>query len=78
MATTVHHAASAIYVLPSLIEREVARVILRCAFIEHQLQQTVWHLMQIALPYGRIATRTPKAIERLDMIRDLLIMKRSR
>jgi hypothetical protein len=72
MPTSVHLAAEATYNLPALMEKEIGKIILRCGFIEHQLQQIIWHLLQITLPMGRIATRTPRATDRLDMIRDLL------
>lgn len=72
----VFHTTDAQYDLPPLIEKEVGRIILRCGFIEHQLQQAIWHLLQITLPMGRIATRTPRVTDRLDMIRDLLIVRK--
>lgn len=65
-----------LYDLPPSINRELGRIIVRCSYLEFYLQSIIWRLLQITVPMGRIATRMPRAEDRVDMIRDLAIVRK--
>jgi hypothetical protein len=68
--------SKAIYDAPPAINRELGRIVMRCGYIENTLQRIVWRLMQITTPVGQIGTRAPRAEQRLDMIRDLAVIRK--
>jgi hypothetical protein len=59
------------YLIPTSLSREVGRIVVRWAFLEHTLQQIVWLLMQVSFPYGRIAVREPRLEDRIQIIKTL-------
>jgi len=58
--------------LPAPYVREIGRIIVRWAFFEYAVQQTVWETLDVDPAEGRIALREPRVTDRLQMINELL------
>ena len=64
------------YNLPGTFFREIGRIIVHWAFFEHCVQEMIWDLMKISEAAGRIAVREPRVTDRLDMMRDILRLRK--
>jgi hypothetical protein len=62
--------------LPSPLLREIGRIVVRHAALELQLNLMIYQLLEIDAAMGRITVRDPRTSDRLDMIADLLEMKK--
>ncbi len=63
------------HVLPSILLRQIGRVITLWAVLELSLNQSVYLLLGTDPKSGRIAVREPRATDRIDMISDLAALK---
>lgn len=59
------------YNLPASMCREIGRVIVRCAYLEHYIQRIIYVLINIDLNIGRVAVREPRLTDRIDMLSEL-------
>jgi len=66
---------SASFELPATFSREIGRILVHWAYLEHSLQRLIWFLLEISEPEGRVAVREPRVEDRFDMIRDLADLK---
>lgn len=61
--------------LPTSLNREIGRVIVRWAYLEHYLQRFIWAVAFLgddrAAALGRIAIREPRAYERLGLLQQV-------
>lgn len=57
--------------LPAPICREIGRVMVRWAHLEHAVQLIILNLMQVTLPYGRLAVREPRLEDRIQLLKNL-------
>jgi hypothetical protein len=62
--------------LPSPMLREIGRIVVRHAALELQLNLMIYQLLEIDTAMGRITVRDPRTSDRIDMIIDLLEMKK--
>ncbi len=60
------------YDLPATVCRDIGRIITRWAYVERYLQGIVYMLAGVSAPIGRLAMREPNALQRLDLVLDLL------
>jgi hypothetical protein len=63
--------------LPPSLCREIGRIIVYWAYFEHGVQDMVWQTMQISQQVGRIAVREPRVTDRLEMLRDLVKLRKA-
>lgn len=52
----------------------IGRTIVHWSFIEGQFRKMCYMLLQISMPHGRIAVRSPRADEHLSMIKQIIAM----
>jgi len=64
------------YELPALFNREIGRIVVRWAYLEHYLQNLCFMLLRLSQVEGRLAVRSPRASDRLDMIDDLVFLNK--
>ena len=57
--------------LPANLCREIGRVIISFANLEHRLSVLLYVLMRIPPEIGRLAVREPRATDRFDLAMDL-------
>lgn len=57
--------------LPPSLSREIGRLVVRWAHLEHTTQRIIWLLLKVSYPFGRIAVREPRIEDRLRMILSL-------
>jgi len=62
--------------LPLSLLREIGKVIVRHAVVELKLNRMIYNLLEIDPVAGRITVREPPTTDRLDMIKDLLKVKK--
>ncbi|HEX2257289.1 MAG TPA: hypothetical protein VHG92_11430 [Afifellaceae bacterium] len=67
--------AEIVHQLPADLEALIGRVIVRYAKLEYKLTMLTGLLLQLNKPETRIALRTPRAVERLEMALDLFAIK---
>ena len=58
--------------LPASHSREIGRIIVHWSYFEHCVQESIWELLQISEPAGRLTVREPRVTDRLEMLRDLM------
>lgn len=58
--------------VPAAMNRAIGRIMVADAFLEHQLQQIVVALTGCGPKEARLALREPRAVDRLDLIKQLL------
>lgn len=61
--------------VPASLSREIGRIIVHWAHFEHLVQDMVWQTMQVSHQVGRIAVRTPRVTDRLEMLRELVKLR---
>jgi hypothetical protein len=61
-----------IVALPTALLREIGRVIVSFANLEHRLSVFTWVIMKIPPEVGRLAAREPRVPDRFNIISDLL------
>jgi hypothetical protein len=64
--------------LPAALLREIGRVIVRYANLEHRLNDVIYLLVDVDPKRGRLAVREPRATDRLEIIRDLVELTQMR
>lgn len=57
--------------LPASHVREIGRIVVRWAYLEHQTQTIIHNLARLTNPFGRIVARQPRLEDRLVMIEQL-------
>lgn len=62
--------------VPALLKRRIGEIILLYSRLEHDLSSLSYVLLQLNKAEARIALKTPRAAERLDMALDLLAIKK--
>lgn len=67
--------ADIIHDIPANLAEIIGRVIVAYARIEHNLTSLAGLLLQLNKPEMRVALRTPRAVDRLDMALDLFAIK---
>jgi hypothetical protein len=65
------------YDIPHSLYREIGRIVVRWAYFEHCVQDMVWQAMQVSHSVGRIAVREPRVTDRLEMLRDLVKLRKA-
>jgi hypothetical protein len=63
------------YDLSPCMCREVGRITVHWAYIEHIVQQMVWDTLAISHSAGRTSVREPRVSDRLEMLRDLVKLR---
>ena len=58
--------------LPAALTREIGRIMVLYAAIEHTLSRIIYHLLRLSRQEGRLAVREPRASDRFELICDLL------
>jgi hypothetical protein len=61
--------------LPDEITTEIGIIMVRWAYVEYMLINMVWKLADVDPKVGRLTVRTPRAVDRLIMIRDLALLR---
>jgi len=64
-------AKPASYHLPQGFSREIGRIVVHWAFLEHYVQRIVWLLLKVDAKRGRVAVRDASMERRIEMIVDL-------
>lgn len=67
----VYYNSHARFNIPPYLAREVGRIIVRWAYLEHTVQRIVWLLLQVTYPFGRLAVREPRLEDRISLLRTL-------
>jgi hypothetical protein len=67
---------AATYELPADMCREIGRIITHWAYFEYCLQEMNWQTLGITPSAGRVALRAPRASDRLEMLRDLVKLRK--
>jgi hypothetical protein len=62
--------------LPAALSREIGRIITSWAYFEYAVQEMVWQTMEVPRSVGRIAIREPRVTDRLEMLRDLIKLRK--
>ena len=62
--------------LSAALTREIGRVIVHYAALEHDLSAITYLVLGLSRAQGRLAVRAPRATERLDLIQDLLGLRK--
>jgi hypothetical protein len=70
-----HIKGSARYILPVSYSREIGRIMVRWAYLEHYVQDMIWQMLGLNKPAGRIAVREPRLTDRLEMLRELIELR---
>ena len=68
--------APAEYQIPASLSREVGRIIVRWAYLEHSIRRLGWRVLGIDQKLGRIAIRDPRLDDYIDMVADVAYLKR--
>jgi len=61
--------------LPVTMCREIGRIIVRFAYVEHYLQGIIYMLVGVNRGIGKLAIREPRAIDRVELILDLIAVR---
>ena len=64
------------YNLPSTFVREIGRIIVSWAYFEHCVQEMNWQALGISAAAGRISMREPGVTDRLEMLRNLIELRK--
>ena len=67
---------TAIYHLPMSMSREIGRIIIHWSYFEHCIQQMNWQTLGISIAAGRLSVREPRVTDRLEMLHDLLKLRK--
>ena len=67
--------AEVVHDLPADLNREIGRVMVAFARLEHQLSSLVGLLLQLNKPEARVALKAPRAKDRLEMALDIFAIK---
>jgi len=67
---------TATYEVPANMCREVGRMLIRWAYFEHVVQEMNWQTLGISPAQGRVAVRAPRASDRLEMLRNLIELRK--
>lgn len=70
-----HIRGSSTYKLPASYSREIGRIIVRWAYVEHYVQDMVWQMLDLGSAAGRIAVREPRLTDRLEMLCELIELR---
>ena len=61
--------------IPARFSREIGRIIVRWAYLEHIIRRLGWDILGVDQKIGRIAVRDPRVDDYLDMIADIASLK---
>jgi hypothetical protein len=57
--------------LPASLSREIGKIVVRWAYVEHKAQQVIRTLAQLTLPVSRVIAREPRLEDRITIIEQL-------
>jgi hypothetical protein len=66
----------AIYELPASFSREIGKIVVRWAYFEHCVQEMNWGVLNLSPAAGRIAIREPRVTDRLEMLQELIALRK--
>jgi hypothetical protein len=66
---------SARFDLPSLMSRDIGRLIVRFAYLEQYLQHVIYMLAGTSAGIGRLAIRDPSLLDKVELLLDLIAAK---
>jgi hypothetical protein len=61
--------------LPAAMMREIGRIVVNYASLEHSISRIIYHLLGISRKEGRLAAKEPRATDRFEIVRDLLVLQ---
>lgn len=57
--------------VPAHLARKIGQIIVRYAYLDYRLKLVIWKLSNVDSETGRLAIRDPRALDKLELIRDL-------